>query len=77
MKCIYCQSSRLRFSHIQFFDFEHLFLLQMPLRCRSCQERFYSSIFRSWRLAFPKKSADGQARRAGSGAKVRDSSTAA
>jgi hypothetical protein len=77
MKCIYCQSSRLRFSHIQFFDFEHLFLLQMPVRCRSCQERFYSSIFRSWRLTFPKKSVNVQPRRTGNVAKASESSTTA
>jgi hypothetical protein len=49
MKCCYCRSIHLRLSHFQVFDTPRLFLLQIPMRCRSCRGRIYVNIFSAWR----------------------------
>jgi hypothetical protein len=57
VNCLYCYSSRLRFSRFHLFDVSRLLMLQLPVRCRSCGERFYASIFRAWKLGLVKKTA--------------------
>ena len=55
LNCLYCYSSRLRFSRFHLFDIPRLLFLQLPVRCRSCGERFYANIFVAWKLGFVKK----------------------
>ena len=47
--CFHCGSNELRLSHLRGQDFAELFLLQVPVRCRVCYERFYANVFRAWR----------------------------
>jgi hypothetical protein len=56
MTCRYCLSSHIRFSRVHFEDISHFLLLQVPIRCRSCQERVYVSAFAAWKLALSRKS---------------------
>ena len=44
--CKYCGSNNIRPSLFQSSDWIHLLLLRHPIRCRSCRERSYVSIFR-------------------------------
>jgi hypothetical protein len=44
VKCIYCNSKHLRFSRLHSFDIPRLMFFQVPVRCYSCQERFYSNL---------------------------------
>jgi DNA-directed RNA polymerase subunit N (RpoN/RPB10) len=55
VKCFYCQSNRLRLSHFHLFDIPRLLILQLPVRCRSCGERFYAIVFEAWKLGLTKK----------------------
>jgi hypothetical protein len=43
--CYQCGSSRLRASHFRSDDLTELLLMRWPVRCRSCSERQFVSIF--------------------------------
>jgi hypothetical protein len=43
--CYQCGSSQLRASHFRSDDLTELLLLHWPVRCRSCSERQFVSIF--------------------------------
>jgi hypothetical protein len=44
MNCPYCGTPKFRTSRIRFADIPRLFLLQFPVRCRLCRERFHVGI---------------------------------
>jgi hypothetical protein len=48
MNCYHCGSSYLRLSRLRAFDVRQLLQLQVPVRCRSCMERRYVSLFFAW-----------------------------
>jgi hypothetical protein len=39
-----------RNSRLRLGDIPHLFLLQWPVRCRACEERYHVNFFSAWRL---------------------------
>jgi len=41
MNCPYCGTPKFRTSRFRFGDVPRLVLLQFPVRCRSCRERFH------------------------------------
>jgi hypothetical protein len=41
MNCPYCGTPKFRTSRIRFSDLPRLALLQFPVRCRLCRERFH------------------------------------
>jgi hypothetical protein len=41
MNCPYCGTPKFRTSRVRFSDIPRLALLQFPVRCRLCRERFY------------------------------------
>jgi hypothetical protein len=43
--CPNCWSSQLRVSRFRLLDFVWLLMLQMPVRCKECQQRFHSSLY--------------------------------
>lgn len=50
MNCLWCGSSSLRTSRLHFLDLARLSILQYPVRCRECDERFFTNVFRAFRL---------------------------
>jgi hypothetical protein len=44
MNCPYCGTPKFRTSRIRFADIPRLALLQFPVRCRLCRERFHVGI---------------------------------
>jgi hypothetical protein len=44
MNCPYCGTPKFRTSRIRFSDVPRLALLQFPVRCRLCRERFHVGI---------------------------------
>jgi transcriptional regulator NrdR family protein len=44
MVCPNCYSSDFRLSHFRARDFQRLFILQYPVRCLGCEERFYTYL---------------------------------
>jgi hypothetical protein len=44
MNCPYCGTPKFRTSRVRFADIPRLFLLQFPVRCRLCRERFHVGI---------------------------------
>ncbi len=50
VQCVYCHSSHMRFSRFRLSDLPRLLLLQVPVRCYSCEERVYASIFSAWNM---------------------------
>ena len=44
MNCPYCGTSKFRTSRLRLEDVPRLALLQLPVRCRSCRERSYSTV---------------------------------
>jgi len=50
MNCIWCGSPNLRNSRLRASDLGHLPLLRFPVRCRSCEERFFIGPLKAWRL---------------------------
>ncbi len=50
MKCLWCESSKMRTSRLRMDDLLHLLQLQYPVRCRTCGQRDYASIFICWKL---------------------------
>lgn len=57
MRCYHCRSTNLRLSHIQLFDVPKILRLKIPLRCRSCRERFYVGLNLALRIGFQAKAA--------------------
>jgi hypothetical protein len=45
MHCVWCGSSRLSNSPLKSADIPKLFLLQAPVRCHFCNERYSASLF--------------------------------
>ena len=45
MNCTWCGSASLRNSRLRPADLPRLLLLQYPVRCRSCEERYFASVF--------------------------------
>jgi hypothetical protein len=67
MNCRWCGSSSIRTSRLRLADLPRLFTLQLPMRCRSCEERYFANIFsalkfrgaeKARRLARRRKDAD-------------------
>ena len=54
--CPHCGVSRCRTSHFRFSDFFFLPLLQLPLRCHSCQQRFHVAYRIALRLSHVQQS---------------------
>jgi hypothetical protein len=50
MNCPHCDSSKMRTSRFRFGDVSRFLLLRMPVRCRNCQERSYTSISKAMHL---------------------------
>jgi hypothetical protein len=44
MNCPYCGTPKFRTSRVRFSDIPRLALLQFPVRCRLCRERFYVGL---------------------------------
>jgi hypothetical protein len=44
MNCPYCGTPKFRTSRIRLSDIPRLALLQLPVRCRLCRERFHVGI---------------------------------
>jgi hypothetical protein len=44
MNCPYCGTPKFRTSRVRFADLPRLALLQFPVRCRLCRERFHVGI---------------------------------
>jgi hypothetical protein len=44
MNCPYCGTPKFRTSRVRFSDIPRLALLQLPVRCRLCRERFHVGI---------------------------------
>ena len=44
MNCPYCGTPKFRTSRVRFADIPRLALLQFPVRCRLCRERFHVGI---------------------------------
>jgi len=44
MNCPYCGTQKFRTSRVRFSDIPRLALLQFPVRCRLCRERFHVGI---------------------------------
>ena len=44
MRCPYCGTPKFRISRIRFGDLPRLALLQFPVRCKSCRERFHVGL---------------------------------
>lgn len=65
MECFHCGSRDIRFSRPRSEDFRELFRLNIPVRCCSCNDRFYMNFFRAWRTGIPGKAHPGQRKREG------------
>ena len=50
MNCPLCDSSKMRTSRFRFDDVFQLLVFRMPVRCRNCQERSYTSISQTMHL---------------------------
>jgi hypothetical protein len=50
MYCQFCGSPHVRNSHLRPADIPRLSLLQYPVRCRSCDGRYFASIFAALKL---------------------------
>jgi hypothetical protein len=44
MNCPYCGTPKFRTSRMRLVDIPRLFLLQFPVRCRLCRERFHVGL---------------------------------
>jgi len=44
MNCPYCGTPKFRTSRVRFSDIPRLALLQYPVRCRLCRERFHVGL---------------------------------
>ncbi len=57
MKCDSCSSNRMQRSRIRvrIVDILRLFLLQLPVRCHSCYERAYASVYAVLRLSLGRR----------------------
>jgi hypothetical protein len=44
MNCPYCGTPKFRTSRVRFSDVPRLALLQFPVRCRLCRERFHVGL---------------------------------
>jgi len=51
MNCPYCGTPKFRTSRIRFSDLPRLALLQFPVRCRLCRERFHVGMSLALHLA--------------------------
>jgi len=51
VRCKLCGSSDLHTSHFRLEDFALLFILQYPVRCRTCFERSYAFVWHVRKIA--------------------------
>lgn len=65
MECFHCGSSDMRLSRPRSEDTRELLRLHVPVRCRSCNDRFYISFFRAWRTGILGKNPHKQRKREG------------
>lgn len=56
LKCPYCGLRRCSTSHFRLSDLPYLLLLRLPVRCHSCQERFYVNYLRVLRMMHGQRS---------------------
>ncbi len=68
MKCSLCESNRMHTSRLRGADIPRIFILQYPVRCRSCMERRYVSLFDGLNLRKSEKLRQQEARRSSQGA---------
>jgi hypothetical protein len=50
MICRSCNSTNFRCSHFRLIDLQRLFFLQLPVRCRNCNERDYVGLWGAWTI---------------------------
>jgi hypothetical protein len=50
MNCPLCDSSKMRTSRFRFDDVFQLLVFRMPVRCRNCNERCYTSVSQAMHL---------------------------
>ena len=50
MKCFHCSSNKIRLSRIRTSDISKILKWQVPVRCRSCRERFFVTPSIAWRI---------------------------
>lgn len=67
MECFHCGSRDIRFSRPRSEDSRELFQLKVPVRCCSCNDRFYMNVFRAWGTGILGKAPQKQSNREGNG----------
>jgi hypothetical protein len=50
MNCQWCGSPEIRNSRLRLADLPRLSVLRYPVRCRSCEERYFISLFTALKL---------------------------
>jgi hypothetical protein len=55
MNCQWCGSSEIRSSRLRLADLPRLSVLRYPVRCRSCEERYFISVFAALKLRAAEK----------------------
>jgi hypothetical protein len=50
MNCLWCGSSNLQSARMRTSDIPRLLLMQQPVRCRFCNERYFASMLSVWKL---------------------------
>jgi hypothetical protein len=64
INCLWCESPNVRNSRLRLADLPRLLLLQWPVRCRSCEERYHVNFLAAWRLRMDTKARRTERRRA-------------
>jgi hypothetical protein len=67
MECFHCGSKDIRLSRARTEDFQRLIQFRVPVRCRSCYERFHVNVFRAWRTGILGSALQNQGKREGNG----------
>jgi hypothetical protein len=60
MNCPYCGTPKFRTSRLRFSDIPRLALLQFPVRCRICRERFHVGMSLALHLLQSQKIREGE-----------------
>jgi len=63
MRCHYCESPNVRNSHLRLADLPRLSLLQYPVRCHSCEGRFFGTLWGALKLRTAAKARRDERRR--------------
>jgi len=61
--CLWCESTNVRNSRLRLADGPRLMLLQWPVRCHTCEERYYASVVTAWKLRQATKARRSERRR--------------